>query len=299
MFTMFDLFRQAQGGAAFDNLARAYGMSPDQMRAATAALTPAFMQGFQRQASTDAGAQRFANLFQTDAYARAFEAQAAALDPRTRGAGEEALGAMFGNKDVSRAVAAQAAAASGVQAQIIRQVLPVLASILMGGFMKAMQGGAGSAAQTGGGGPAFPGPLGDIFGQMFGQGGGQKPSEQSEGAPGNPFEQWMDMFGRGGQTAGGGASAQPSNPMGEAMGDILNSMFGGAPRSPQQPEPEQPGDGFGDRSEQPAEDGDDPRQADASPFDDMIKTGREISAQNADAMERIFDVFFGGKTPKG
>ncbi|WP_020181219.1 DUF937 domain-containing protein [Methylopila sp. M107] len=302
MYTMFDLFRQAQGGAALDNLARAYGMSPEQMRAATAALTPAFMQGFQRQAASDAGAQRFADLFQTEAYARAFEAQAAALDPRTRGAGEEALGAMFGNKDVSRAVAAQAAAASGVQAQIIRQVLPVLASILMGGFMKAIQNGAGSAAQTGGG-AAFPGPLGDIFGQMLGQKAPpQQPSGQNDGAPGNPFEQWIDMFSRGGQSAGGAPAgggetrgAQPSNPMGEAMGDILNSMFGGAPKSPQQPAPSDETA----YAEQPAEDRDAQRPAEASPFDDMIKTGREISAQNADAMERIFDVFFGGKASKG
>ncbi len=280
MYTMFDLFRQAQGGAAFDNLARAYGMSPEQMRAATAALTPAFMQGFQRHAASDAGAQRFAELFQTETYARAFEAQAAALDPRARGAGEDALGALFGSKEVSRAVAAQAAAASGVQAQIIRQVLPVLASILMGGFMKAMQGG---LAPQGGG---FPGPFGDVFGQMFGQG----QADRRDAAPGNPFEQWMDMFGRGTKEA----PQQPSNPMGEAMGDILNSMFGGAPKAPQQPESDPAQD-----SERPAGAGDDARQAEpADPFDEMFRTGREISAQNADAMERIFDVFFGGQTPK-
>ncbi|MDR4308502.1 DUF937 domain-containing protein [Chelatococcus sambhunathii] len=291
MFTMFDLFRQAQGGAAFDNLARAYGMSPEQMRATAAALTPAFMQGFQRQAASDAGAQRFAELFQTETYARAFEAQAAALDPANRPAGEDALGALFGNKEVSRAVAAQAAAASGVQAQIIRQVLPVLASILMGGFMKAMQG--GSAAQPGGG---FPGPFGDVFGQMFGQGGRGR-TDHREAAPGNPFEQWMNMFGRGTREAP--QQQQPSNPMGEAMGDILNSMFGGAPKSPQQSAPQQPAPDPAPNNERPAEAGDETRQAEpADPFDEMFRTGREISAQNAEAMERIFDVFFGGQTPK-
>ena len=289
MYTMFDLFRHAQGGAAFDNLARAYGMSAEQMRAATAALTPAFMQGFQRQAASDAGAQRFAELFQTESYARAFEAQAAALDPIARGAGEDALGALFGSKDVSRAVAAQAAAASGVQAQIIRQVLPVLASILMGGFVKAMRAGAGGAAQTGGASP-FPGPLGDMLGQMFGQGAGQPQPDRRDAAPGNPFEQWMDMFGRGGQPAGQPEAepAQPSNPMGEAMGEILNSMFGGAPKAAQEPEAAAPERDAPKDAERPGEPVD--------PFDDMFKAGREISAQNAEAMERIFDVFFSGKT---
>lgn len=283
MYTMFDLFRQAQGGAAFDNLARAYGMSPDQMRAAAAALTPAFAQGFQRQAQSDGGAERFAQLFQTETYARAFEAQAAALDPETRGAGEDALGALFGSKDVSRAVASQAAAVSGVQAQIIRQVLPVLASILMGGFMKAAQaGGAGGQA----GGAAFPGPLSDIFGQMFG---GARPQGQPGGGPGNPFQDWMNAFG--GAGAPGGQGAQPANPMGDMMGDMLNTMFGGvkpaAASEAAAPAPDKEGG--------PAGTGDESRQAEpATPFDDLIATGRELSSQNADAMERIFDAFFGG-----
>lgn len=291
MFTMFDLFRQAQGGAAFDNLARAYGMSPDQMRAAAAALTPAFMQGFQRQAQSDGGAQRFAQLFQTETYARAFEAQAAALDPEARGAGEDALGALFGSKDVSRAVASQAAAVSGVQAQIVRQVLPVLASILMGGFMKAMQsGGVGQTSGQSGGraGPTFPGPLGDILGQMFG---GAQPQAPHGGGFGNPFQDWMDSVGAAG--AKGEQSAQPLNPMGDMMGDILNTMFGGA----QSPTPDKPAQSraTAETPGGPAGTGDKSGQAEpATPFDDLIATGRELSSQNADAMERIFDAFFGG-----
>lgn len=294
MFNMFDIFRQAQGGAAFDNIARAYGMSPEQLRAMTAALTPAFAQGFQRQAATDAGARRFAELFQTDAYARAFEAQAAALDPQARGAGEDALGALFGSKDVSRAVAAQAAAVSGVQAQIIRQVLPVLASILMGGFMKAAQG-AGAPAS------AFDG--------LFG---GQKAAPEAPQNPfaANPFQMWIDAFSQaGGASATGpaagqaaapqGAGAAPSNPLGDMMGEMMKSMFGQAaapapeePKTQPQPREEEPPAGRGDgaRPTEPAAD---------SPFDDLVATGRELSQQNAEAMGQIFDAFFGDKPRKG
>ena len=275
MFTMFDLFRQAQGGAAFDNLARAYGMSPEQMRAATAALTPAFMQGFQRQAQGDDGARRFADLFQTDAYARAFEAQAAALDPSTRGAGEDALGAIFGSKDVSRAVAAQAAAASGVQAQIIRQVLPVLASILMGGFIKAAQGSGPAGA-----------PFGDAFGRMFG---GQAKPEAA--APQNPFQVWTDAMTRG--------AGDAANPMGDVMAGWMKSVFGSQDAEPQpEPEPEPAPERTRSKKAPPADDGDGDRPAEsaAASFDDFVATGRELSQQNADAMERIFDAFFGAGT---
>lgn len=301
MYDMFELFRRAQGGAAFDNLARAYGMTPDQMRAATAALTPAFMQGFQRQAQTSDGSQRFADLFQTETYARAFEAQAAALDPKTRDAGEDALGALFGSKEVSRAVAAQAAAASGVQAQIIRSVLPVLASILVGGFMKGLQGAQAPGAQGG----VMPGPLGDILGQMFGgrPAASAAPSGQSgagTGDPQNPFQSWIDMFGQGAQQRPGGAGGASANPMGDLMGSILSSMFGGgAQQTAPDASPRAPG---GAPKEPPAKGGDIPRPtppAAGTPFDDMVATGRELSAQNADAMNRIFDAFFSGGKEKG
>jgi hypothetical protein len=277
MFSMFDLFRQAQGGAAFDNLARAYGMTPEQLRAMTAALTPAFAQGFQRQAQNDEAARRFADLFHTETYARAFDAQAAALDPSTRGAGEDALGALFGSKEVSRAVAAQAAAASGVQAKIIREVLPVLASILMGGFMKAMQGSGGAP------GSAFPGPLGE----MFGGGAAQKPAADG---PQNPFQPWIDAFGG---AAGGQAGAQ--NPLGDMMGDWMKGMFGGDASAAAKDPPR------GDETEPPGGSADKARPAEpAAPFDDLVATGRELSAQNAEAMSRIFDAFFGGgKTKTG
>jgi hypothetical protein len=290
MFNMFDLIRQAQGGAAFDNLARAYGMSPDQMRAMTAALTPAFAQGFMRQSQSDQAAQRVMDLFQTETYARAFEAQAAALDPATRGAGEDALGALFGSKEVSRAVAAQAAAASGVQAEIIRKVLPTLASILVGGFMKAAQ---GAGAPQGQGAP-FPGPFGDVFGQAFSGGRAQPDAPRPEAGPQNPFQDWMDAFSRAGAPADS-AAGPAGNPMGDVMGDILKSMFGGTPSAAPAEDPaprpsastEKPPAGPGDapRPEEPA----------ATPFDDIIETGRELSAQNAKAMERIFDAFFSGE----
>ncbi|RXF73303.1 DUF937 domain-containing protein [Hansschlegelia zhihuaiae] len=268
MLNMFDLFRQAQGGAAFDNLARAYGVTPDQLRAMTAALTPAFAQGFQRQAQNDEAARRFADLFQTEAYARAFEMQAAALDPATRGAGENALDALFGSKEVSRAVAAQASAASGVQAKIIREVLPVLASILMGGFMKAAQGAAGGSGAT------FPGVFGDMFSR----------ADKAPDAPQNPFQPWIDAFSQAQPQAGGQAA---SNPLGEMMGEWMKGVFGVEAAKPE-PEPEPPSG-----EEPPAGGGDAARPAEpADPFDDLVATGRELSAQNAEAMSRIFDAFF-------
>ncbi|GLK78569.1 DUF937 domain-containing protein [Methylopila turkensis] len=286
MINFYELMRQAQGGAAFDNIARAYGLDPAQMRAATAALTPAFAQSFQRQARNDHAAHRLNELFGADVYARAFEAHAAALDPTARAAGDDALGALFGSKEVSRAVAAQAAAASGVQAEIIRKVLPVLTSILIGGFMKASQGASAPSPSSGG----AAGPFGPFWDQMFGQTAAEGRKGGSEN-PQNPFQDWMGGFGKTAEEPE--PRDPPANPMGDVMADILNGMFG-APRRDETSPPDAP------PAEAPPAGAPEGEQSDAfaASFDQMVQTGRELQAQNARAMEQIFEAFLGaGKKP--
>jgi hypothetical protein len=258
MFDVFEMMRRAQGGAAFDNLARAYGLSPEQMRAAAAAVSPAFAQAFQRRSEGEEAAERLSRMFGAETYARAFDMQAAALDAAAQGPGDAALSALFGSPDVSRAVAAQASAASGVQAEIIRKVLPVLAGVLIGGFLKASK------------------------------------------APGAaPADYWRNMMG--GAASSGSSAAREDEPqpkeaatmMGDMMAEMLNGMFAGVRPAPEQPtsrpapvpEPETPPAGRGD---------DDRPEAGGAPFDAFVEGSREWQAENAKAMEKIFDAFWGG-----
>jgi len=298
MFDMFELIRRTQGGGAFDHIARAYGMTPEQMRAATAALTPAFAQGFQRQSQSDAAARRLHELMGAETYARAFEAQAAALDPRARNAGEDALGALFGSKDVSRAVAAQAAAASGVQADIIRKVMPVLTSVLIGGVIKAAQASQAAAPEAGSDGP-FPGPFGAFWNELLRDSTRRPEADAPADAPRNPFNDWARAFRPesdktdGGKTGGGGPesaandSAAPSNPMGEMMAEIFGGMFGARTAADPVTRESTP-----DPVEAPAQEPEPGETAETTPFDKMLETSRELSAQNARAMEQIFETFF-------
>ncbi|MET0312780.1 MAG: DUF937 domain-containing protein, partial [Hansschlegelia sp.] len=200
MFDVFEMMRRSQGGAAFDNLARAYGLSPDQMRAAAAAVSPAFAQAFQRRSEGEEAAERLSQMFGAETYARAFDQQAAALDAAAQGPGDAALSALFGSPEVSRAVAAQASAASGVQAEIIRKVLPVLAGVLIGGFLK--------ASKTPGAAPA---------GYWRNMTAGGPPS---------------------GSNAAREDEAQPKEAatmMGDMMAEMLNGMFAGVRSTPEQP----------------------------------------------------------------
>ncbi|MEM9208473.1 MAG: DUF937 domain-containing protein, partial [Pseudomonadota bacterium] len=55
--------------------------------------------------------------------------------------GKRILGHMFGSKDVSRNVAADAAAKSGIDASLIKQALPMIAGLAMGALSKKSNGG--------------------------------------------------------------------------------------------------------------------------------------------------------------
>ena len=45
MKNLFDLMREAQGGAAFETMSQAFGLSMEETRKAVAALVPAFAAG--------------------------------------------------------------------------------------------------------------------------------------------------------------------------------------------------------------------------------------------------------------
>ena len=49
MMNLFEMMQQAQNGQAMQNIARQYGLSPQQTQAAIDALLPAFSMGLQRQ----------------------------------------------------------------------------------------------------------------------------------------------------------------------------------------------------------------------------------------------------------
>jgi len=88
-------------------------------------------------------------------------------DETDPGRGNAVLGEVFGSKEVSRSVAADAAARTGIDAQVLKRMLPLLA-MLVGGYLSARAGGSGAQGSGGLGG------LGSLLGSVLGdkQGGG-------------------------------------------------------------------------------------------------------------------------------
>lgn len=213
MMNLADILANAQGGEAIQSLARQFNLSNAQAEAAVGALLPAFSIGLQQQANSAESLVGLMSLLGTGAGASAFDDAAAAASKQTLNSGKEFMTQIFGgtqqaSKDVQAQVVQQAAALSGVGATILRKMLPVIASIILGGLFK-------GATNNG---------LGGLIEQIVKGGFGQTTPQPGQGE--NPMGDLLGgILGQvlGGLT-GGQAKTQQADPIGSGI-DILKGMF--------------------------------------------------------------------------
>ncbi|MGJ3263885.1 MAG: DUF937 domain-containing protein [Salinarimonas sp.] len=190
MTNLFDLMRTAQGGAAFDNFANAFGLSLEETQKAVAALVPAFAMGLQRSAATPEAMDALVRMMASGAFAGAYTDPKTAFSQRSRDTGADALTKMFGSPDYVQRVSEQAAALSGVAGEATGRMLPILASTLMDGMaqMGAQMNAAGAAAKPAAKPTAPPAsnPWEDMFASMMGAPPKPAPEPEPTPAPGDP-----------------------------------------------------------------------------------------------------------------
>lgn len=298
MLPLFEMLANAQNGNGMEALSRQFGLSQQQTQSAIEALMPAFSQGLKRNASDPYGVGSFLQAMASGQHAKYFEDASRAFSPQGVDEGNGILGHLFGSKELSRAVAGQAAQATGIGQDVLKQMLPVIASMIMGGLFKQSTGQMQAASGMGGG----NNPLGEIIEQMMRQGGGmmgggQQPQQrapQQTQAPDpfdNPFGKVLkDMFG------GSQGQPQPSprqqapqqNPYGDnPLGKIFEEMLGGGQSAEPEPQPRQ-------RPQEQAN----PSGRAKNPYDDlfgkMFETGRQQRDDYQKGVESIFDQFSKG-----
>jgi hypothetical protein len=283
MFNLFDLMRAAQGGAAMENMARQFGLSLDQTRRATEALMPAFALGFQRNAVDPMGFANLLGMMVSSQYANFFDQPGLAFTPRAWSEGNQILSQLFGN-EVSRQVAEQTAAWAGIGPEIMKQMMPTVATMLMGGLFR-------SAANEG---------LADMFEQFARVLRGETDVTKSgtgqnaggTGAVANPFSAWADMVEN---MWGSHSPAKPSEPERAPPDEapnpfapwaaMMGGMLGGSPPARStapdptpapEPAPEAP-----------------PVQAPLEFFGRIFETGREAQQQQLATLQSIFDTYWG------
>lgn len=131
---LIDIVMQAAGSSALEQIGSRVGLTPAQTRSAAAALLPALAGGLKRQA--DGG---------LDGLLRG----AGSGQPPESAFGNQILGQIFGSKDVSRTVAANAAASTGIGADQLKALLPLLASLSAGALASKAQAGQGATGLLG------------------------------------------------------------------------------------------------------------------------------------------------------
>ena len=144
-------------GSAVRQLGAQFGLPPDQAQSVLAAIVPALMAGVQNNASQQSGLDGLAAALAGGDHAQYVDDPGMLADPATTADGNGILGHIFGSKDVSRQVAQQASARTGIDATILKQMLPVVAALAMGAMAKQTRNAAPAAA--GGGLASMLGPM--------------------------------------------------------------------------------------------------------------------------------------------
>ena len=198
-----DILAQMGG---LQSIARELGVSESQAASGADALLPAILGGFKKQAQSQPnGLEGLGGLLGQLGGGGLLD-EVLAPQPTDLSHGNDVLGQIFGSRDVSRAVAQNAASQTGLDTSVLKKMLPMLA-MLVAGFM-ARQGSAAQAQPSSGG-----GALGDLLGGLLGgRAGGAGNTATGAGGlgglgglasmldlngDGNPLDDIMQMIGKG------------------------------------------------------------------------------------------------------
>src|SRR5262249_37121166 len=213
MPNLYEILDSAHDGEGMTALGREFGLTQTQTEAAVTALLPAISTGLKQSTATvDGLGNLFGVMGQQQNLQDIYNDPEMAFGPEGVAAGNDALSAIFGSPDVSRAVIDQAQNFSGVSSNILKKMLPVLAVVLLSGLMRSSSSGKSVS-------PELPAPsggsLGDILGQIFGRGMSGSPS-----APADPGQKVPPPASQPLPTDAGG---QPT-PEGDLLGSILREL---------------------------------------------------------------------------
>ena len=167
-------------------MSRELGISEGQAAAGAAALAPAILGGFKKQAQAQpSGLEGLGGLLGQLGGGGLLD-EVLSPEPTNLNHGNDVLGQIFGSKDVSRTVAQSAASRTGLSPDVLKKMLPMLA-MMVAGFMAQGGAGAGTSSGTGGG-------LGGLLGGLLG---GQSVDATSAGAGPSGLASMLDLNGDG------------------------------------------------------------------------------------------------------
>ncbi len=133
---LLDMIMQAQGGQVAQNAGSQLGLNPKQSQQAISALLPAISSALKNNTNNPQGLQSLLGALQGGQHEQYLDQPDIYAQPQTRDAGNAILGKLFGSKEVSRAVAGRAAEQTGIGADVLKKMLPMVATMAMGSLSK-------------------------------------------------------------------------------------------------------------------------------------------------------------------
>jgi hypothetical protein len=148
-----DSIMSAGNGSAVRELGSQLGLDETQTASALSALVPALAAGLRQNLQTPDGLSGLAGALSAGNHQRYIDDPAVLGEAATVADGNGILGHVLGSKEVSRQVAARAGAQTGLGPDVMKRMLPLVATLVMGAMSRqATTGGGSSMTGAGGGG---------------------------------------------------------------------------------------------------------------------------------------------------
>ncbi len=129
-------------------VAESLGLGRREAQTGIEALLPGLGRGLQKNAARPGGLESLLGALRSGQHQRYVDEPQVLGDAATRADGNAVLGHVFGSKDVSRNVAGRAAQQSGLQSDVLKKMLPMVAAMAMGALSKQQQRGGGGFPQA-------------------------------------------------------------------------------------------------------------------------------------------------------
>ena len=133
---LLDMIMSAQGGNTAQQVGAQLGLNQQQSQSAIAALLPAISSALKQNTSNPQGLAGLLGALQGGNHDQYLEKPEMLGQASSITEGNAILGHLFGSKDVSRAVAGRASEKTGIGADVLKKLLPLVATMAMGSLSK-------------------------------------------------------------------------------------------------------------------------------------------------------------------
>ncbi len=150
------------GGQAVRQIAGNFGLDEKQAASAISSLLPALGQGLARNASSQDGMESLWGALSGGQHQRYLEDPSILNQQDSINDGNGILGHILGSKDASRQLAQQASERTGIGTDILKKMLPMVATLAMGALSR-QTASTPSPSPDASGAPGLPGILGQFL----------------------------------------------------------------------------------------------------------------------------------------